>query len=380
MNFSKKTIGGLICVILVVIMVASSLASCTGAIIPSEPVNDVFAEETESETTVVVKVLSEGEENGFKYVEYDNGDVVVTEYTGTADKITVPASLKGKAITKIGSDIFKRSKAIKEITVSEGIKAIGFRAFGDCTALNKVVLPTSVTSIDNFAFQNCSSLTDVNIPSSVTKMGSGIFYGCAKIENVTLPESISKITDFMFYGCEKLTGVNIPDGVTVIGNHAFADCKALKDVTIPVGVKMIQGFAFRDTAYLADLKKLEDDFVIVGDGVLLAYNGKETKVTVDDGVKFISSAFAKNTTVTEITLPEGVEAIGNNAFASCTALKSIHLPESVTKIGIGAFSSCTAFADMYYSGSSDKWKEVKIGSDNSAFTSIKDDNKHFGVK
>ena len=144
--------------------------------------------------------------------------------------------------------------------------------------------------------------------------------------------------------------------------------------------KMIQGFAFRDTAYLADLKKLEDDFVIVGDGVLLAYNGKETKVTVDDGVKFISSAFAKNTTVTEITLPEGVEAIGNNAFASCTALKSIHLPESVTKIGIGAFSSCTAFADMYYSGSSDKWKEVKIGSDNSAFTSIKDDNKHFGAK
>ncbi len=376
MNFSKKTIGSLICVILVVIMAASSLASCTGAVIPSEPINDVFAEETESETKVDVKILSEGEEKGFKYIEYDNGEVVITEYTGTADKVTVPASLKSKEITKIGSDIFKRSKTITELTVSEGIKTIGFKAFGDCIALKKVVLPTSVTSIDNFAFQNCSSLTDVNIPTAVTKIGSGVFYGCAELENVTLPDGISKITDFMFYGCKKLTVVNIPDGVTVIGNHAFADCKALKTVTVPAGVKMIQGFAFRDTLYL---EGLTDEFVIVGDGVLLDYNGTSAKVTVPDGVKFVSSAFASST-VTEITLPEGVEAIANNAFASCTALKSIHLPESVTKIGISAFSSCTAFTDMYYSGSSDKWKEVKIGSDNSAFTSIKDENKHFGVK
>ena len=42
-----------------------------------------------------------------------------------------------------------------------------------------------------------------------------------------------------------------------------------------------------------------------------------------------------------MTLPDGVESIGDGAFSECSGLRSVTIPESVTSIGVGAFSFCT---------------------------------------
>ncbi|MCK9456898.1 MAG: leucine-rich repeat domain-containing protein, partial [Candidatus Riflebacteria bacterium] len=47
-----------------------------------------------------------------------------------------------------------------------------------------------------------------------------------------------------------------------------------------------------------------------------------------------------------ITIPDGVESIGNSAFAYCYSLASITLPEGVTSIGIRAFYSCYSLASI----------------------------------
>ena len=48
----------------------------------------------------------------------------------------------------------------------------------------------------------------------------------------------------------------------------------------------------------------------------------------------------KNKTVVAITIPEGINTIGDGAFYGCTGLASIDIPNSVTSIGDGAFKDC----------------------------------------
>ncbi len=52
-------------------------------------------------------------------------------------------------------------------------------------------------------------------------------------------------------------------------------------------------------------------------------------------------AFAGNTAIVSVILPEGVETIGENAFASCSSLAVMTLPASLRRIGRGAFLRCS---------------------------------------
>src|SRR5574344_1519259 len=65
------------------------------------------------------------------------------------------------------------------------------------------------------------------------------------------------------------------------------------------------------------------DFKIEGT-TLLGYSGKDTNVTI----------------------PNGVTKIGYEAFKSCTYLKSVTIPNSVTEIGKSAFEGCKNLTDI----------------------------------
>ena len=63
------------------------------------------------------------------------------------------------------------------------------------------------------------------------------------------------------------------------------------------------------------------------------------------------SAFAGNTDITSVTLPETLVTIGNYAFGGCTGLEEIVIPDSVVYIGDSAFEGCTNLADIVFSQS-----------------------------
>ena len=67
-----------------------------------------------------------------------------------------------------------------------------------------------------------------------------------------------------------------------------------------------------------------------------------TSVTIGNGVTSIGeSAFGKCVTLTTITIPNSVTSIGVSAFGACKALTSITIPNSVTSIGNEAFVYCS---------------------------------------
>ena len=60
-------------------------------------------------------------------------------------------------------------------------------------------------------------------------------------------------------------------------------------------------------------------------------------------------ALSNNSSLTSISIPEGVVSIGNGAFETCESLTSISIPESLKKLGDSVFNRCNAL--IYYTDS-----------------------------
>ncbi len=75
-----------------------------------------------------------------------------------------------------------------------------------------------------------------------------------------------------------------------------------------------------------------------------------TAVTIPDGVMSVGvEAFRLCTSLTSVTIGDGVTSIGDRAFGSCDSLASITIPDSVTSIGLEAFSNCSSLTSIIVS-------------------------------
>lgn len=83
-----------------------------------------------------------------------------------------------------------------------------------------------------------------------------------------------------------------------------------------------------------------------GEAVVTGYLGRSTTVEIPEtlgGYRVCAvgdSAFASQTRLTSVEIPEGVRQIGWFAFSGCVMLEKVTLPESVTSIDYGAFEHC----------------------------------------
>lgn len=158
-----------------------------------------------------------------------------------------------------------------------------------------------------------------------------------------IPGGIRRIGEFA-YARSAVNAVRIPDGVEEIGYAAFYHCDGLTDVAIPDSVKEIGISAFENTPWLSGWKANAGEageFLIVGDGILLAYRGKGGAVIIPDSVKVIGPEVFKGLTgVESVQIPESVSVIGEGAFEDCVNLTSFSGAEGVRQIRDRAFAGC----------------------------------------
>lgn len=162
-------------------------------------------------------------------------------------------------------------------------------------------------------------------------------------ESRAIPDGIRKIGEFA-YARAGLTSARIPDGVEEIGYAAFYHCDNLAEVTIPDSVKEIGVSAFDKTPWIEQWKGNAGEgsaFLIVGDGILLAYRGQGGNVTIPDSVKTIGAeAFKGKTTINSVQIPGSVSVIGEGAFEDCLHLNEITIGNGVRQIRDRAFAGC----------------------------------------
>ena len=76
----------------------------------------------------------------------------------------------------------------------------------------------------------------------------------------------------------------------------------------------------------------------------ITYDGKNYNITSIGERAFWS--IKENSSLTSVTIPEGVISIGDWAFGNCTALTSITIPNSIKQIGVDVFESTPWYANL----------------------------------
>ena len=175
------------------------------------------------------------------------------------------------------------------------VTRIDDNAFRDCYAMTSVTIPESVTSIGDMAFSWCDGLTEVSIPASVVSMEFDdecpVFYHCDGLQRITVdPDNPCYTSDSQ--------GILYDKAMTTLLQYPLGRAEAC---VIPACVRRIEDYSFN----FAD--------------------------------------------VTAVTIPEGVEYIGEVAFSYCMNLTEITIPASVTYIGTYGFNMCTEMRVIAFS-------------------------------
>ncbi len=163
-------------------------------------------------------------------------------------------------------------------------------------------------------------------------------------KNLVIPSCINntavkKIEKSAFYGNTMITSVTFEKGIAVIGDEAFFGCTSLCDIIIPDSVNAVGYFAFAETPWF---NAQDDEYVIVGDGVLLKYNGKAVSIVIPSikDVHYISDSFRNCKNIICITVPDTVKIIGAYAFAGCSSMTTINLPADIMYMSGTCFDGC----------------------------------------
>lgn len=270
--------------------------------------------------------------NDLKYKVDDYGKVIITGAKETADEIVIPTIIPmdnfyfgTREVTAVADNAFKDNKNIKSVTFDkyiyfngrmEGVKTIGNYAFAGCDNLQNVDFTTGdanpiVTSIGECAFLDCKSLKSITIPASVDKIGDYAF------GFITNGEKKELVPDFVIYG------------YTGTAAEEYANKYGVKFESI--GYK---GFEYKTVGSVIELT---------------AYRGLEIYLdipeTLDNApVRVIGeNAFAKNTILYSVYIPDSVMYIKDEAFRGCEQLDNIHFASfrNLVHIGNYAFAECS---------------------------------------
>lgn len=336
---------------------------------------------------------------------FNNNSVVTSVTFGK-----VPA---GEDFT-VGDQAFSQCKALKKISLPEGLTGIAENMFYYCTSIEEIVIPSTVAKIENQAFYYCTSLSKLTFAPTpdgqepvkleildAKSYSYAPFYGCKELKEITFPERLTYIGSYAFGGspatgnnhyavyayiekvylpstlerigfrafnyADKLTTVKFAAGTVLkdltdskgnisasaIGEYAFDHCSALTLLELP---------AAKDSKYsigkcafqYAGLTELAVPASVSSLGDYCFARSKIAKLTFADGAAPVINKGAFNAVSIEtLVLPEGITELGESAFASCAKLKSVTLPYSLENLGVSAFASCTSLSKVTMTNAAD---------------------------
>lgn len=246
----------------------------------------------------------------------ENGEVTITDYTGTREHVLIPSEIGGFPVTALADKAFYE-KHVTTVVVPDSVTEIGDLCFSGDNYLVSLTLPDGLAELSYGALESCYSLLDFDLPKGLKTIGEGALQA-------------------IFY----LTHLTIPAGVTDIEQMSFLMMHGLEEVSVAEGSTSFTYDAENGLLMTADKARLLHCFF---------HLAPQKEIILPEGMKTIDPfAFHYDVTVEKIVLPEGAETIGLLAFGICPKLTEIVIPQSVTAIGTvegqAGSGSITSFA------------------------------------
>lgn len=315
-------------------------------------------------------------------------------------------------ITKIAARAFSGCK-FSAISLPNSLTSIGNRAF-ELSGLVSVTIPENVTSIDSYAFANCRSLSTVELKCKNAEFGyhhydkyhyfyegdseeGNTFYGCSALKKVIV-ENLTQWLSFTFYDVKsnptyyskglyvgspatELTSLVIPEGTTKIKANTFCNCEKVSSVSFPTSLTTVESRAFEGCASITKVStpsltawcrinfKPNYDYETVYDS-----NGNVARDTNDEWdwdieiprlfyksnpLYYAHALYVNDNAITNLSIPNDVESIGEGAFAYCTSLTSVDFPASLTSISTMAFHGCSGILNVK-AANKDSWNMISF--------------------
>ncbi len=281
--------------------------------------------------------------NEYNYVLNEKSQATITKYFGTKKDVTVPSSINGYEVIKIGDFSFA-NKGITSVTLPDTVKKIGAYAFYNCESLEKINAPSKLKKINGYAFCGCKKLKSFEIPSDLNYLGAYVFSRCENLENINIPDSITKIYNGVFMDCTGLKEVEMSSNLRTIGISSFENTTSLAGIDLPESLVIIDDRAFhssgiKDIVFPSRLEFLMEDVFDSSAIVNAVIDGKDLE---------IYWAFDDCLQLETLEIKNGVKAIVGGAFYNCPSLKTIIIPENLESIGLCAFNKCKNLETVYY--------------------------------
>ena len=226
-------------------------------------------------------------------------------------------------IEELGNYAFKDCHSLHSVVLQSGVKAIGDGCFSGDYLLSSLTIPETVNHIGADAFNGCAawyqaqtedfvilgdgilckylgSDTEITVPDSVKQICANTFISPiylflpdgetvsldkpnTAITKIIIPDTVSAIANSTFRDLAGLQAVELPVHLKEIGNEAFYGCTSLNTIDIPKTVQHIGKNAFYSNPWLSDA----GDYVILGDGLLYIFQGRQKIINVPEQVKTV---------------------------------------------------------------------------------------------
>jgi hypothetical protein len=265
------------------------------------------------------------------------GEVTITDCDRAATgELVIPDTIEGNPVTSIGGYAFEGCPSLTSITIPDGVTSIGVQAFRGCTSLTSITIPDRVTNIEYGAFYGCISLTSVTIGNSVTSIGYGAFRNCTGLTSIT------------FLGTAPTVGTNAFTGVA---DGAVAEVRLLSAGSFG-GI----GASWEGLTVRRFILGLLTWWTTTGGEVIITNCDEDAtgELVIPDTIEgnpvtsIAAWAFQECTSLTSITIPDGVTSIGGGAFQNCSSLLSVKIPSSIEKIIGSAFKDCSSLTTVQF--------------------------------
>lgn len=206
-------------------------------------------------------------------------------------------------------------------------------AFAECKNYKTVKLPVTMSRVGDYMFMNNEIIESAELPTDISYLGYKSFFGSSSLKNISLPDGVTKIFDHTFAD-SGLESVTFSEKLDTIGEAAFQNCH-LTSIDLE-HVKYIGAEAFFENSIQGELNLSRLDTIHAS-----SFSGNFGTECLDikfsERLKIIEDGAFGWCNVKGISLPEGLERIGNSSFQNCHNLESVTIPESLFFIGEDAF-------------------------------------------